>query len=75
MWSRPSFTTRCGEDKISGQAQGIPWLIFYQAWSQAQGDERAILVPRLQRSGGCASLPTCSMCTHSRLPVPCWRGR
>ena len=32
----------------SGQAQGIPWLIFYQAWSQAQGYERAILVPRLQ---------------------------
>ena len=32
----------------TGQAQGIPWLIFYQAWSQAQGYERAILVPRLQ---------------------------
>ena len=32
----------------SGQAQGIPWLIFYQAWSQAQGYERAALVPRLQ---------------------------
>jgi hypothetical protein len=32
----------------SGQAQGIPWLIFYQAWSQVQGYERAILVPRLQ---------------------------
>jgi hypothetical protein len=32
----------------SGQAQGIPWLIFYQAWTQAQGYERAILVPRLQ---------------------------
>jgi hypothetical protein len=32
----------------SGQAQGIPWLVFYQAWSQAQGYERAILVPRLQ---------------------------
>jgi len=32
----------------SGQAQGIPWLIFYQAWTQAPGFERAILVPRLQ---------------------------
>jgi len=32
----------------SGQSQGIPWLIFYQAWSQAMGYERAILVPRLQ---------------------------
>jgi hypothetical protein len=32
----------------SGQAQGIPWVIFYQAWSQAQGFECSILVPRLQ---------------------------
>jgi hypothetical protein len=32
----------------SGQAQGIPWLIFYQAWSQAKGYERAALVPRQQ---------------------------
>ena len=32
----------------SGQSQAIPWLIFYQAWTQAQGYERAILVPRLQ---------------------------
>ncbi len=32
----------------SGQSLGIPWLIFYQAWSQAQGYEQAILVPRLQ---------------------------
>jgi hypothetical protein len=32
----------------SGQSQGIPWLIFYQAWTQAQGYERAILVPRMQ---------------------------
>jgi hypothetical protein len=32
----------------SGQSQGIPWLIFYQAWTQAEGYERAILVPRLQ---------------------------
>jgi len=32
----------------SGQAQGIPWLIFYQAWSQAQGYERTALVPQLQ---------------------------
>jgi len=32
----------------SGQAQGIPWLTFYQAWTQAQGYQRAALVPRLQ---------------------------
>jgi|GEM_PF-2031836 hypothetical protein len=32
----------------TGQSQGIPWLIFYQAWTQAEGYERAILVPRLQ---------------------------
>ncbi|MGB8212122.1 MAG: SH3 domain-containing protein [Anaerolineales bacterium] len=32
----------------SGQAQGIPWLTFYQAWSQAQGYERTALIPRLQ---------------------------
>ncbi|MGA2488808.1 MAG: hypothetical protein ABSF99_01280 [Anaerolineales bacterium] len=32
----------------SGQAQGIPWLTFYQAWTQAQGYERAVLVPRKQ---------------------------
>ncbi len=32
----------------SGQAQGIPWLTFYQAWSRPQGYERAVLVPRLQ---------------------------
>ena len=32
----------------SGQAQGIPWLTFYQAWTQAQGYERAALVPRMQ---------------------------
>lgn len=32
----------------TGQAQGIPWLTFYQAWTQPQGYERAVLVPRLQ---------------------------
>lgn len=32
----------------SGRSLAIPWLIFYQAWSQVQGYERAILVPRLQ---------------------------
>jgi hypothetical protein len=32
----------------SGQAQAIPWQTFYQAWSQAQGYERAVLVPRQQ---------------------------
>jgi uncharacterized protein YgiM (DUF1202 family) len=32
----------------SGQAQSIPWLTFYQAWTQAPGYERAALVPRMQ---------------------------
>jgi hypothetical protein len=32
----------------SGEAQGIPWLTFYQAWTQAPGYERAVLVPRQQ---------------------------
>ena len=32
----------------SGQAQAIPWLIFYQAWTEAPGYESAILVPRQQ---------------------------
>ena len=32
----------------SGRAQAIPWLIFYQAWTQASGQERALLVPRMQ---------------------------
>lgn len=32
----------------SGQSQAIPWLIFYQAWTQAEDYERAVLVPRLQ---------------------------
>jgi Papain-like cysteine protease AvrRpt2 len=32
----------------SGQAQAIPWLIFYRAWTLAPGYERAVLVPRLQ---------------------------
>lgn len=33
---------------LSGQAQGVSWLTFYQAWSQAQGYVRAVLVPRQQ---------------------------
>jgi hypothetical protein len=32
----------------SGQAQAVPVLTFYQAWTQAQGYERAVLVPRQQ---------------------------
>jgi hypothetical protein len=32
----------------SGQAQGISWLRFFQAWTHAQGYERAVLVPRQQ---------------------------
>jgi hypothetical protein len=32
----------------SGQAQSVSWLTFYQAWSQAQGYVRAVLVPRQQ---------------------------
>jgi hypothetical protein len=32
----------------SGRTQGIPWLTFYQAWTQAPGYERAALVPRMQ---------------------------
>ena len=32
----------------SGERIGIPWLTFYQAWTQAQGYERAVLVPRKQ---------------------------
>jgi hypothetical protein len=32
----------------SGQSQAIPWLIFYRAWTQAEGYKRAVLVPRLQ---------------------------
>lgn len=32
----------------SGQSQGIPWLTFYQAWTQAPGNERTALVPRMQ---------------------------
>jgi hypothetical protein len=36
-----------GKD-VSTQTQGIPWLTFYQAWSQAKGYERAALVPRQQ---------------------------
>ncbi len=32
----------------NGQAQGVPWLTFYQAWTQAEGYERAVLVPRQQ---------------------------
>lgn len=32
----------------SGQAQPIPWLTFYRAWTQAPGAERAALIPRIQ---------------------------
>jgi hypothetical protein len=32
----------------SGQAQDVPWQVYYQAWSQALGYERAVLVPRQQ---------------------------
>jgi len=31
----------------SGRGQAIPWLVFYQAWSQAPDFERAALIPRL----------------------------
>ncbi|HVN53019.1 MAG TPA: C39 family peptidase [Anaerolineaceae bacterium] len=30
----------------SGQGQAIPWLVLYQAWTQAPDFERAALVPR-----------------------------
>jgi uncharacterized protein YvpB len=30
----------------SGQGQAIPWLVLYQAWSQAPDLERAALIPR-----------------------------
>ena len=30
----------------SGEAQGIAWQTFYEAWTQAQDYERAVLVPR-----------------------------
>ena len=32
----------------TGKAQGIPWLTFYRAWTQATGYARAALVPRTQ---------------------------
>ena len=32
----------------AGEALGLPWLPFYEAWSQVAGFERAALVPRLQ---------------------------
>jgi hypothetical protein len=32
----------------SGEAQPIPWLTFYRAWTQAPGSERSALVPRMQ---------------------------
>ncbi len=32
----------------SGQAQAIPWLTFYNAWAQADRQEKSILVPRQQ---------------------------
>jgi hypothetical protein len=31
----------------SGQGQGIPWLTFYQAWSQVPGYDRAAIIPRV----------------------------
>ncbi len=31
----------------SGQGQAIPWLVLYQAWTQAPDFERAALIPRL----------------------------
>ena len=39
--------TRCAR-MLPVRHRAIPWLIFYQAWTQAQGYERAVLVPRLQ---------------------------
>ncbi len=33
---------------VSGQGQAVPWLMLYQAWTQAAGYERAALVPRIQ---------------------------
>ena len=32
----------------SGIGQAIPWLMFYRAWNQAQGYQRAALIPRMQ---------------------------
>ncbi len=32
----------------SGEAQAIPWLTFYRAWTQVPGAERTALVPRAQ---------------------------
>lgn len=32
----------------TGKGQAVPWMTFYQAWSQAQGYQRAALVPRVQ---------------------------
>ena len=32
----------------SGKGQAVSWLTLYQAWTQANGYERAALVPRLQ---------------------------
>jgi hypothetical protein len=31
----------------SGQSQRIPWLTFYQAWSQVPGYDRAAILPRV----------------------------
>ncbi|MFH2103699.1 MAG: SH3 domain-containing protein [Chloroflexota bacterium] len=31
----------------SGQGQAVPWLVLYQAWTQAPTFERGILIPRL----------------------------
>lgn len=35
-------------DDDSGRALAVPWLILYQAWTLAQGYQRAALVPRMQ---------------------------
>jgi hypothetical protein len=32
----------------TGQALRVPWPTFYQAWTQSEGYERAVLVPRQQ---------------------------
>jgi hypothetical protein len=37
-----------GRQDTSGQAKGVSWLTFYQAWTQAEGYERAVLVPHQQ---------------------------
>ena len=54
----------------SGQAQGIPWLIFTRPGRQAQGYERAILVRVCNGPAGAILPRTCSMFTRSRMPMP-----